>query len=241
MRRGRSSSGTASCDANLDEVAQRAGVAKGTLYRYFENKGELYVAVLSHNGALFEQRMREAAASAARPAGADPPPRPLLPRALDRPPRVLPDLLGDREPGGDRRASAGGRRRGDEALGAVPAHPGRRDPRRRRARAPSAPATSGSTAHVLWTAANGLIQSELTAARRATLQGRAAAGRVRGDGGPGAAGLAPSLGPSARERSSSCRKPGTGRDCRCSRRGSSSSWSRPGRRCPLPGRRPYRR
>lgn len=50
--------------ANLDEVAQRAGVAKGTLYRYFENKGELYVAVLSHNGALFEQRMRDAAASA---------------------------------------------------------------------------------------------------------------------------------------------------------------------------------
>lgn len=50
--------------ANLDEVAQRAGVAKGTLYRYFENKGELYVAVLSHNGALFEQRMRDTAASA---------------------------------------------------------------------------------------------------------------------------------------------------------------------------------
>lgn len=54
--------------ANLDEVAQRAGVAKGTLYRYFENKGELYVAVLSHNGALFEQLVREAAASAADPA-----------------------------------------------------------------------------------------------------------------------------------------------------------------------------
>jgi AcrR family transcriptional regulator len=50
--------------ANLDEVAQRAGVAKGTLYRYFDNKGELYVAVLSHNGAIFEQRMAEAAASA---------------------------------------------------------------------------------------------------------------------------------------------------------------------------------
>jgi AcrR family transcriptional regulator len=54
--------------ANLDEVAQRAGVAKGTLYRYFDNKGELYVAVLSHNGALFEQRMRDAAASAEDPA-----------------------------------------------------------------------------------------------------------------------------------------------------------------------------
>jgi AcrR family transcriptional regulator len=54
--------------ANLDEVAQRAGVAKGTLYRYFENKGELYVAVLVHNGAIFEQRMRDAAASAQEPA-----------------------------------------------------------------------------------------------------------------------------------------------------------------------------
>ncbi len=49
-------------NANLDEVARLADVAKGTLYRYFENKGELYVAVLSHNGELFEQRMREAAA-----------------------------------------------------------------------------------------------------------------------------------------------------------------------------------
>jgi AcrR family transcriptional regulator len=45
--------------ANLDEVAQRAGVAKGTLYRYFENKAELYVAVLSANGDVFERKMRE--------------------------------------------------------------------------------------------------------------------------------------------------------------------------------------
>ena len=37
--------------ANLDEVAEKAGVAKGTLYRYFESKAELYVAVLAHNGA----------------------------------------------------------------------------------------------------------------------------------------------------------------------------------------------
>lgn len=44
--------------ANLDEVAEKAGVAKGTVYRYFENKADLYVAVLAHNGALFEQKMR---------------------------------------------------------------------------------------------------------------------------------------------------------------------------------------
>jgi AcrR family transcriptional regulator len=51
--------------ANLDEVAQIADVAKGTLYRYFENKGELYVAVLSHNGQIFAERLREAAAQGA--------------------------------------------------------------------------------------------------------------------------------------------------------------------------------
>jgi AcrR family transcriptional regulator len=48
--------------ANLDEVAERAGVAKGTLYRYFENKAELYVGVLAENGRAFEQKMLEAAA-----------------------------------------------------------------------------------------------------------------------------------------------------------------------------------
>ena len=45
--------------ANLDEVAQQAGVAKGTVYRYFESKAELYVAVLVHNGKIFERKMRE--------------------------------------------------------------------------------------------------------------------------------------------------------------------------------------
>jgi len=48
--------------ANLDEVAQKAGVAKGTLYRYFESKAELYVEVLAHNGEIFKQRMHETAA-----------------------------------------------------------------------------------------------------------------------------------------------------------------------------------
>ena len=38
--------------ANLDEVAEKAGVAKGTLYRYFESKAELYVAVLAEDGAV---------------------------------------------------------------------------------------------------------------------------------------------------------------------------------------------
>ncbi len=48
--------------ANLDEVAEKAGVAKGTLYRYFDSKADLYVAVLADNGKVFTERMREAAA-----------------------------------------------------------------------------------------------------------------------------------------------------------------------------------
>jgi AcrR family transcriptional regulator len=56
-------------NANLDEVAALAEVAKGTLYRHFDSKADLYVAVLSHNGQVFEQRMREAADRAA--VGAD--------------------------------------------------------------------------------------------------------------------------------------------------------------------------
>ena len=54
--------------ANLDEVADLAQVAKGTLYRYFENKAELYVAVLAHDGALFERKLRETLAPELSPA-----------------------------------------------------------------------------------------------------------------------------------------------------------------------------
>lgn len=48
--------------ANLDEVAGIAGVAKGTLYRYFANKADLYVALLADNGDVFVSKMREVAA-----------------------------------------------------------------------------------------------------------------------------------------------------------------------------------
>lgn len=47
--------------ANLDEVATLAGVAKGTLYRYFESKADLYVAVLAENGTRFVAKMNEVA------------------------------------------------------------------------------------------------------------------------------------------------------------------------------------
>ena len=49
--------------ANLDEVAHRAGVAKGTLYRYFDSKADLYVAVLAENGEIFARKMRECVAA----------------------------------------------------------------------------------------------------------------------------------------------------------------------------------
>lgn len=43
--------------ANLDEMAEKAGVAKGTLYRYFESKADLYVAVLALNSEIFVGQM----------------------------------------------------------------------------------------------------------------------------------------------------------------------------------------
>lgn len=49
--------------ANLDEVATKAGVAKGTLYRYFESKADLYVAVLAENGTGFVKKLQEVAES----------------------------------------------------------------------------------------------------------------------------------------------------------------------------------
>jgi TetR/AcrR family transcriptional regulator len=48
-------------DTNLDEVATRAEVGKGTLYRHFESKVELYVAVLAVGGAAFDDAMRAVA------------------------------------------------------------------------------------------------------------------------------------------------------------------------------------
>ena len=55
-------------EANLDDVAKGAGVAKGTLYRYFENKAELYVAVLASNGEQFERKLRDAGSGDTIPA-----------------------------------------------------------------------------------------------------------------------------------------------------------------------------
>ena len=46
--------------ANLDEMAEKAGVAKGTLYRYFESKADLYVAVLMNNYEIFQRQLGKA-------------------------------------------------------------------------------------------------------------------------------------------------------------------------------------
>ncbi len=54
--------------ANLDDVAHKAGVAKGTLYRYFESKAELYVAVLAQDGEIFERKLRDTVSPAFTPA-----------------------------------------------------------------------------------------------------------------------------------------------------------------------------
>jgi AcrR family transcriptional regulator len=159
-------------EANLDEVAQRAGVAKGTLYRYFENKGDLYVAVLSQNGALFEQRMREAVAGGVDPADAI--------RRLGRFYRehwiAHPEYfrifwaIENQEVIGALPAAvvAEVTKLWEECLrvlsDVVRAGVERGDFR---------PCDEWLMAHVLWTAANGVLQGELTAARRATLRGRA--------------------------------------------------------------------
>jgi AcrR family transcriptional regulator len=156
--------------ANLDEVAQKAGVAKGTLYRYFDNKGELYVAVLSHNGALFEQRMREAAASAAEPAD-----------QIRRVGRFYHEhwtahpeyfrifwALENQEVIGELPEAVVGEvtKLWDECL-RILADVIRAGVERGVFRA----SDEWVTANILWTAANGLLQNETIASRRATLHG----------------------------------------------------------------------
>lgn len=49
--------------ARLDEVARRAGVAKGTLYRYFETKEDLFRAVVQHAVSVNLQGLQQGAAT----------------------------------------------------------------------------------------------------------------------------------------------------------------------------------
>src|SRR5262245_60277084 len=47
-------------DATMDEIAEVAGIAKGTLYSYFPSKREIYVAELSNGAADLLQLTRAA-------------------------------------------------------------------------------------------------------------------------------------------------------------------------------------
>ena len=49
--------------ASVDEIAAKAGISKGAVYRHFDSKATLYVTVLAENGKIwneaFEKRIEE--------------------------------------------------------------------------------------------------------------------------------------------------------------------------------------
>src|SRR5262245_28457056 len=49
-------------EVRMDDIADRAEVGKGTLYRYFQDKEELYLAVLVRSSEQFLERVTEAVA-----------------------------------------------------------------------------------------------------------------------------------------------------------------------------------
>ena len=49
-------------DATIDDIAYEAGVAKGTVYLYFESKHEIYLAALRESVELLNEQMRAEAA-----------------------------------------------------------------------------------------------------------------------------------------------------------------------------------
>lgn len=46
-------------EVRMDDIAAAADVGKGTLYRYFADKEELYRAILAHSAELFLRRLEE--------------------------------------------------------------------------------------------------------------------------------------------------------------------------------------
>ena len=145
-----------------------AGVAKGTLYRYFESKAELYVAVLSRSTARSSsRRMREDAGAGTCPRKHQSPHhRPVLLRSLDEQPPLLPDLLGASRTS---RSSASCRPRSLEEVtrlwenclrilaGVI--EEGVKE-------GCFASCDAWEVANILWTVANGLIQTEHVSPRR---------------------------------------------------------------------------
>ena len=56
-------------EARMEDIAAAADVGKGTIYRYFRDKEELYLALLSRAAAQMSQRLRAALAAAEGPPG----------------------------------------------------------------------------------------------------------------------------------------------------------------------------
>src|SRR5205807_6866797 len=54
-------------EARMEDIAAAAEVGKGTLYRYFKDKEELYTALLARASEQMSQRLREAAGQAEGP------------------------------------------------------------------------------------------------------------------------------------------------------------------------------
>jgi AcrR family transcriptional regulator len=54
-------------EVRMDDVASQAGVGKGTIYRYFEDKDELYLALLERAGDMLNDRFRADVTAAQTP------------------------------------------------------------------------------------------------------------------------------------------------------------------------------
>lgn len=57
--------------ASVDEIAARAGISKGAVYRHFDSKASLYVTVLAENGEIFETSLRARVAASEGQSSAD--------------------------------------------------------------------------------------------------------------------------------------------------------------------------
>jgi TetR/AcrR family fatty acid metabolism transcriptional regulator len=56
-------------EARMEDIAAVAGVGKGTVYRYFKDKEELYLALLARAADEISRRLREALAAVPNPRG----------------------------------------------------------------------------------------------------------------------------------------------------------------------------
>jgi AcrR family transcriptional regulator len=54
-------------EVRMEDVAEEAGVGKGTLYRYFTDKDDLFIALITHALERFVERVRDAVESRERP------------------------------------------------------------------------------------------------------------------------------------------------------------------------------